>query len=332
MKISVIIPVYNGENFVKRAYDSVKSQDLEKYEYEIIFIDNNSTDASAILINELIQVDSRVKLYIQPKQGEANARNKGIEKAQGEYLHQLDVDDEIYPGALNKMITVLDENPHVEAIVGRMVKSYKDLKNTIKPNDETDEVIFRDTPYWGLKWFSSLRNVVGEAAYIHRSSVFEKIGNYNVNISMGTDTALDIKLGMLCNVAYINTYVYLYFKHFDSITAVSKRKHHQIFHLWSRSIEADLPLYYAHDVPVEYKSILFRQVFSTMGKIIYYSDGLKERYRVYKQIPLDVKPLKLPIIIKIYLAVIVIMPINILLKFYIYYFSKWYVKRNMDKF
>src|SRR5690606_10978216 len=111
------------------------------------------------------------------------------------------------------------ENPNVDAVVGKMVKSHKDLQNTVKPADETNEVTFKEKPYWGMKWFSSLRNVVGAAAFLYRKSVFDTIGNYNVNISMGTDTAVDIKLGMLCNVAYINTYIYLYFKHFDSITA-----------------------------------------------------------------------------------------------------------------
>ena len=332
MKLSVIIPVFNGEKYIRRAYDSVKSQNLEAYAYEIIFVDNNSTDNSAILIDELIQIDCKVKSVNQPKQGEANARNKGIEKAQGDYIHQLDVDDELYPEALNKMIAILDENQEVDAVVGKMVKSGKDLANTIKPKDETNEVILKNKPYWGLKWFLNLGTVVGEAAFMHRKSVFEKIGNYNVNISMGTDTALDIKLGILCNVAHIDTYIYLYFKHFDSITAHSKRNLNQIFHLWSRTIEADLPLYYSHNIPLEYKRTLFRQVFSTMGKIIYYSDGFQTRYEVYKKIPLDVMPLKVPLLIRAYLFVLVIFPIKILLKFYVYYFSKWHVRRYMNFF
>ncbi len=332
MKLSVILPVHNGEKFIKRAYNSIKAQRLEDYVHEIIFIDNNSTDDSAKVIKELMQSDPVVKLYEQPQKGEAHARNKGIEMAQGEYLHQLDVDDELFPGALRKMITVLDEYPEVEAVVGKMFKSHKPLSDIQMPTDETDEVIFHDKPYWGLKWFESLRYVVGEAAFLHRRSVFDKIGNYNVHISMGTDTAVDIKLGMLCNVAYINTYIYLYFKHFDSITAVSKRNYNQIFHLWSRSIHADLPLYLEYDVPLEYKSRLFRQLFTTMGKIIGYSKGFKNRNKIYRQIPSDISPVKLPFLIKLYLKFIVYIPLSIVTKFYVYYFSKWYVNRNLNRF
>lgn len=332
MKLSVIIPVHNGEKFIKRAYNSIKAQNLESHEHEIIFINNNSTDNSANVINELMRTDSFVKLYDQPNKGEAQARNKGIEMAQGEYLHQLDVDDELFPGALNKMIGLLDKYPEVEAVVGKMFKSHKPLSDIEIPEDQTDEIVFHEKPYWGLKWFESLRYVVGEAAFMHRKSVFEKIGNYNTHISMGTDTAVDIKLGMLCNVAYIDTYIYLYFKHFDSITAVSKRNYNQIFHLWSRTIHADLPLYNSYEVPLEYKSRLFRQLFTTMGKIIGYSEGLKNRKEIYKQIPSDISPLKLPVLIKLYLNFIVYFPFDVVVKFYVYYFSKWYVDRNLDRF
>ncbi|OBX23261.1 MULTISPECIES: glycosyltransferase family 2 protein [Bizionia] len=332
MKLSVVIPVYNGENFIKRAYQSVKAQNLEAIDYEIIFIDNNSTDNSAGLIQELLETDSKVKLFVQPKQGEAHARNKGIEKAQGEYLHQLDVDDELYPKALNRMIDVLDKYPEVEAVVGRMVKSNEDLFNTVKPRDETHAVTFKEKPYLGLKWFLDLSSVVGEAAFMHRKSVFEKIGIYNTHISMGTDTALDIKLGMLCNVAYIDTYIYLYFKHFDSITSESKRKINQVHHLWSRTIEADLPLYYEHNLDEEYKVHLFNQVFNTMGKIIYYSDNFAERYMAFKKIPSQVSPLRVAFRIKLYLIVLVFLPIEILLKLYLYYLSKAYVQKHISEF
>lgn len=332
MKLSVIIPVFNGEKFIKRAYESVKSQDLEAVDYEIVFIDNNSTDKTATIINELLKKDSKVKLYNQPKQGEANARNKGLEKAQGQYIHQLDVDDQLYPGALKKMMAVLDNNSDVDAVVGKMVKSHKGINETVKPSDETNEVIFKQKPYWGLRWFIDLSTVVGEAAFLHRKTVFDKIGNYNTHISMGTDTAVDIKLGMTCNVAFIDTYVYLYYKHFDSITAESKRQINQVYHIWSRQINADLPLYYEHDVPHEYKNWVFLQLYSTMGKIIYYSENYHDRLNVYKQIPKDIVPLKLKWPVKMYLYLLVICPVEILLKFYVYYFSKWYVTRNLKNF
>jgi len=223
MKLSIIIPVYNGAEFIQKSYDSVMKQQLE--DYEIVYIDNNSKDESVKIIEALQESNSNIQLYFQTRQGEAQTRNKGIEKAKGDFIHQLDVDDELFPDVLNKMMRVLDENPAIEAVFGKMAISSKTIKDTPKPNEETNNVTLKDKPYWGLKWFSDLRTVVGEAAFMHRRSVFEKIGVYTENLPIiGTDLAFDIKLGMTCNVACMDTYIYLYFKHEMSLIEGVKKK------------------------------------------------------------------------------------------------------------
>src|SRR5690606_30252273 len=221
MKLSVIIPVYNGADFIEKSYNSIINQQLA--DFEILYVDNNSKDNSVEKIESLIQTDARVKLLIQTKQGAAPARNKGIEKAQGDYIYVFDVDDEIYPGALNRMVGVLDSYPDMDAVFGKMVKSYQGISETEKPTDETHEIIFKEKPYWGLYWFENLKHVVGPPAFLYRSNVFSKIGYYNEEIKNTEDTALDIKLGMTCNVAFLDTYVYLYFKHALSTIEMAKK-------------------------------------------------------------------------------------------------------------
>src|SRR5690606_32565515 len=174
MKLSVVIPAYNAAEFIDKSYESIINQNL--IDFEIIYVDNNSTDATNKAIHQLLSRDNRVKLLLQPKQGAAAARNMGIKAAKGDYIYVFDVDDEIYPNAINTMVGVLDRYKDVDAVFGKMVKSYKGISETDKPKDESCEVIIKEKPYWGLRWFSSLKYVVGPPAFMYRASVFKKIG------------------------------------------------------------------------------------------------------------------------------------------------------------
>lgn len=329
MKLSVVIPVYNGADFIQKSYNSILNQHID--EFEILYIENNSNDNSVECIQNIMETDGRVKIYYQTKQGAAAARNMGIEKSEGDYIYIFDVDDEIYPNALLSMISVLDAYPQVEAVFGKMVKSYKGIALTEKPTDETHEVILKDPPYWGIQWFSSLRNVVGPPGFLYRQGVFDKIGCYNADLKNDEDTALDIKLGMTSHVAFLDMYVYLYFKHQHSTIQQTKKKGTIIFHTWNRYVKEHLPFYLENEVPDRYKEILFGQLFGTMGKIIFYTKGWRRRLNIYKTIPLQIHPIELTIAIRFYLIILVFLPSKLLLKFYVYRYSKWYVRKHLEQ-
>ena len=90
-KVTVIIPVYNTEPYLRECLDSVLSQTLR--EIEVICIDDGSTDHSAAIIEEYAERDSRVALLRQENAGAGAARNRGLERAGGEYVCFLDADD-----------------------------------------------------------------------------------------------------------------------------------------------------------------------------------------------------------------------------------------------
>lgn len=93
MKISIIVPVFNSENCIERCVNSVI---LQKYDnWELILIDDGSSDRSYEIIKNLEQIDSRIVSIHQSNQGAGIARNKGLERAQGEYIVFLDSDDYI---------------------------------------------------------------------------------------------------------------------------------------------------------------------------------------------------------------------------------------------
>jgi glycosyltransferase involved in cell wall biosynthesis len=317
MSISIIIPVYNGSQFIKKAYYSIIAQGIE--DIEILFIDNNSADNSKEKILELKQIDARIKLFDQPVQGAAAARNMGLQHANGNYVYMLDVDDQIYSGAILAMKNVLDTFLEVDAVFGKMIKSHADINKTEKPETETNEVRIFERPYWGLKWFSDLKTVVGPPAFLYRKSVFEKIGFYELNIPASEDTALDIKLGMLCNVAFIDRYVYLYFKHETATTHIIKKNTDRSFMQWPRFTKSHLPFYLEHNVPKEFKKILFKGIYRSMGRMLNLTAGFKERDLLKKKLLIEITPLKTPWIIKKYLDFLVIFNFPYVYKFFIYY-------------
>ena len=98
MKISVIIPVYNVEKYLKKCVDSVLAQDFS--DYEILLIDDGSTDSSGKICDEYAEKNPIIKVIHQENKGLGGARNTGISSAQGEYLLFVDSDDAIKNNAL----------------------------------------------------------------------------------------------------------------------------------------------------------------------------------------------------------------------------------------
>lgn len=96
--VSVIIPVYNTEEFVEEAVRSIMCQSLR--DIEIIVINDGSTDNTLSIIKRLADEDKRIQIYTQYNQGPSVTRNKGIENAQGEYVYFMDSDDYLEPEAL----------------------------------------------------------------------------------------------------------------------------------------------------------------------------------------------------------------------------------------
>lgn len=89
--ISIIVPVYNSEKYIRKCMDSLCAQTYP--DIEIIAVDDGSTDDSPNILNEYQKKDKRVRVFSQKNSGQAVARNKGMEKARGEYVAFVDSDD-----------------------------------------------------------------------------------------------------------------------------------------------------------------------------------------------------------------------------------------------
>ncbi len=96
--ISIIIPVYNVEPYLKRCIDSILSQNNNSW--EAIIVDDGSTDGSSVICDEYARIDDRIHVYHKENGGVSSARNLGLDNAQGEWVVFVDSDDEITPDYL----------------------------------------------------------------------------------------------------------------------------------------------------------------------------------------------------------------------------------------
>ncbi len=99
-KISFVVPMYNVAAYIKRCLDSLLNQDIDKSEYEIIIVDDGSTDNSAEIVFSYQKSFDNIHYYYQKNQGLSTTRNNGINRATGEYVWFVDSDDFIRPNIL----------------------------------------------------------------------------------------------------------------------------------------------------------------------------------------------------------------------------------------
>lgn len=129
-KISVIIPVYNKEEFLEETLSSLEHQTLK--DIEILCIDDESTDNSLDILEKYADKDSRFKIFTQKNSGPGIARNKGISEASGEYVFFLDADDWIEKDALEQLYKQAIKN-NSDLVLFNSIEHYSDghLRNRI---------------------------------------------------------------------------------------------------------------------------------------------------------------------------------------------------------
>ena len=250
--ISVVIPVYNLENHIARCIDSVLKQTYSNF--EIIAVDDGSTDGSTEILKQYSKIDSRVKPIFKKNGGVSSARNRGIDEAKGEYIYFLDGDDWIKPDALEKL---LNFSKGFDIVQAAYIESYSDGTEKV-PSDAvfTDKEI-TDTKEMLASYF---------LAEIHESccnKLYRKsvIGDsrFDVNLAVAEDSSFVYGiLKKTRNIKLLSVVTYHYYIREDScMHTVIEDKHFLVLQLRDRQYEeakADIKLFekfifrYAKDI------------------------------------------------------------------------------------
>ena len=119
MKVSIVIPVYNKAEYISNCLESILQQDFD--DFEIIVVDDGSTDDSGRICDEKSAQDSRIRVIHTENGGVTAARRKGVEQAAGEYIMFVDADDSLLTGAITTLYNAITESG-----AGEVIGTYKD--------------------------------------------------------------------------------------------------------------------------------------------------------------------------------------------------------------
>ena len=136
--ISVIIPLYNAENSIEKALNSIKTQTW-KGDFEIIIVNDGSTDTSREVVENYMKDNPQLDILLinQDNSGVSKARNRGLELAEGEYIALLDADDEWLPAKIERQLNYLaNENLNVDFITSLWNDEQVRFPYVINPKNE----------------------------------------------------------------------------------------------------------------------------------------------------------------------------------------------------
>lgn len=222
MLFSVIVPIYNIEKYVRRCVESALSQSFG--DFELILVDDGSTDACPEICDEYAAVDLRIKVIHKANGGLVSARQAGISIATGEYVFHLDGDDALVPDALESArAIILDTNADIVSF------SYKvciDGKEGAVVHDLPDEGLYNKAQleehiYPNLLSNKNMKNLFyflwGKA--IKRPLAVKHQMNISQTISMGEDASCSTPCYLDANLVYMSKKpIYLYTVRGDSLT------------------------------------------------------------------------------------------------------------------
>lgn len=213
--ISVIMPVYNAEKFLEKSINSILCQSFK--DFELILVNDGSTDSSGEICEKYASLDARVVLYHQENSGVSCARMKGLYESKGHYIIHCDSDDWINFNMLELMYKGAIEN-NADLVYCDYIKYSKNSKPVKVYHDKirNAEHFISELLYykvWGVLWNKLIK----------RELIFENGVNFDVNVNMWEDLLFVIKcLKFSKKIYYVNDFLYHYNINETSITLTSK--------------------------------------------------------------------------------------------------------------
>ncbi len=208
--ISIVLPIYNGEKYMRQSIDSVLAQTY--INWELLIIDDGSTDRTASIATEYTTKDARIHYYKNPK----NLRlpktlNRGFSLAHGDYLTWTSDDNYYYPTALEVMYrTLQQQNQEFASASCDVIDADGKIVECIMVNDFARKTIVGSNP-------------VG-ACFLYSRKVYETIGEYNPELALVEDFDYWQRICMKFEPACISEKLYAYRWHDGALTSTAKKE------------------------------------------------------------------------------------------------------------
>ncbi len=219
--ISIVVPVYNAEKKIRRCIDSILSQVYENW--ELILIDDGSSDNSGDVCDYYAQKDARIEVLHQENQGPSIARNKGLAIARGEYVCFIDADDYVLPSYLSDFN--LDSG--VDMALQGLTLSYAKSNSEIKMQPLSTFVSNRE-PF--LANMNNCYNLLlGPVCKAYKAILVRKYGiKFPIDIKYGEDRVFVLQYLSCCGGRfYVNAVSNYVYTHDDENSLTAQRKSSQ---------------------------------------------------------------------------------------------------------
>ena len=194
--ISVIIPLYNKERFIKETLNSVFNQTF--FDYEIIIVDDGSNDSSASIIREIN--DPRITLFSNSNNGVSHARNYGFTKANTDLIALLDADDLWEPNHLENLYSLYTNFPDCGLYATAYYKQYFNGRKTKATYNGVS------TEHFGIidDYFSASTKdgIAWTSAVLVPKKTFDRIGLFDEEMRSGQDTDLWVRIALKESIAF----------------------------------------------------------------------------------------------------------------------------------
>ena len=202
IKISVIIPAFNAEKYLARCLRSIINQSIIEHEYEIILIDDGSSDSTSNII-KCFEQSNLINLSNSGNKGLPYSLNEGISKSKGEYIVRLDADDYVNRDYLLFLSRVLDDNREIDAVAC----------DYIEVNDDEEF----------LSICNPLDKPIG-CAIMFRKKDMESIGLYNAEFKINEEVEFMRRYKEKYFVSRLCIPLYRYRQHGNSLTTNDPEK------------------------------------------------------------------------------------------------------------
>ncbi len=182
-KVSILIPLYNSEEYIAETLDSCLTQTYKNI--EIIIVDDGSKDASLNIAKQYEKKYQNIKVYTQKNSGASAARNKAFSLSSGEYIQYLDADDLLHPDKIRLQIEVLKNHDDKTLVFGKWGTFQKSIENVIWENPPVNKNYDDSIQFLVDLWVSEM-TVVAYSWLMSRKLV-EESGGWNEKLSTNDD-------------------------------------------------------------------------------------------------------------------------------------------------